>query len=287
MSLFGPRSIGLALGGGSARGFAHVGVLKVLEREGIRPSAIAGTSAGAMCGAMYAAGMTAAEIERLALGLDARGVWGLLDPTVRPGALISGEKLHAWLAAHLPATFEDLRIPFACTSTDLVEGRAVQHTSGDLVNAVRASISVPLTFRPFRDGERMLVDGFLTDPVPVDLARSLGARVVVAVEVSGCGRIGTGEVEEGGSHPLQELRASLRGERPRVRGTSSIDVAAATVEMLERTITAYEVKRADVVISPDVHSYGGTDFSFVAQIIAAGERAAEEALPQIRRKARL
>ncbi len=287
MSLFGPRSIGLALGGGSARGFAHVGVLKVLEREGIRPSAIAGTSAGAMCGAMYAAGMTAAQIEALALGLDARGVRSLLDPSVRPGALISGYKLQAWLAEHLPATFEDLPVPFACTSTDLAAGRAVQHTSGDLVKAVRASISVPLTFRPVRDGERVLVDGFLTDPVPVDLARSLGARVVIAVEVSGSGRIGTGEVDEGGNHALHDLRASLRGERPRARGTSAIDVTAATVEMLERTITAYEVERADVVISPDVHRYGGTDFSFVAQIIAAGERAAEQALPEIRRKARL
>jgi len=287
VSLFGPRSIGLALGGGSARGFAHVGVLKVLEREGIRPSAIAGTSAGAMCGAMYASGMTAAQIEALALGLDARGVWGLLDPTVRPGALISGAKLEAWLAEHLPATFEELRVPFACTSTDLVEGVAVQHTSGDLVKAVRASIAVPLTFRPVRDGDRVLVDGFLTDPVPVDLTRSLGARVVIAVEVGGSGRIGTGEVEEGGNHPLQELRASLRGERPRARGASSIDIAVATVEMLERTITAYEVARADVVISPDVHAYAGTDFAFVATLIAAGERAAEKALPTIRTKARL
>lgn len=287
MSLFGPRSIGLALGGGSARGFAHVGVLKVLEREGIRPSAIAGTSAGAMCGAMYAAGMTAARIEQLALGLDARGVWGLLDPSVRSGSLVSGARLEAWLAEHLPATFEDLRVPFACTSTDLVEGRAVQHTSGDLVKAVRASIAVPLTFRPVRDGEQVLVDGFLTDPVPVELARSLGARVVIAVEVSGSGRIGTDESEDGGSHPLLELRASLRGERPRVRGASSIDVAAASVEMLERTITAYEVERADVVISPDVHAYGGTDFAFVGQLIAAGERAAEQALPRIRKKARL
>ncbi len=287
MSLLGPRSIGLALGGGSARGFAHVGVLKVLERGGIRPSAIAGTSAGAMCGAMYAAGMTPEEIETVALGFDFRGVLGLLDWTVRPGALISGDRMETWLAQYLPATFEDLRVPFACTSTDLAEGRAVQHTSGDLVKAVRASISVPLTFRPVRDAERVLVDGFLTDPVPVELARSLGPRVVVAVEVSGSGRIGSGEVEEGGNHPLHDLRASVRGERPRARGTSSIDVAAATVEMLERTITAYEVKRADVVISPDVHRYGGTDFSFVAHLIAAGELAAEQALPQIRRKARL
>jgi NTE family protein len=287
VSLFGPRSVGLALGGGSARGFAHVGVLKVFERESIHPSAIAGTSAGAMCGAMYAAGMTAAQIEELALSLDARGVWGLLDPSVRGGALISGAKMEAWLAEHLPATFEELHVPFGCTSTDLVEGRAVQHTSGDLVKAVRASSAVPLTFRPVFDGGRVLVDGFLTDPVPVELARSLGVRIVIAVDVSGSGRIGTEEAVEGGSHPLQELRASIRGERPRVRGTSSIDVAAATVEMLERTITAYEVKDADVVISPDVHAYGGTDFAFVEQIIAAGERAAEQALNEIRRKARL
>lgn len=286
MSLFGPRPIGLALGGGSARGFAHIGVLKVFEREGIRPAAIAGTSAGAIVGAMAAAGYSAADIELAAHDMSARRL-SLLDPTVRPGALISGAKFEALLASYLPATFEELPLPFGCTSTDLASGQAVRHTSGDLVKAVRASISVPLTFMPVRDGERVLVDGFLTDPVPVEFARSLGGRVVVAVEVSGCGRIGAGDVDDVESHPLRELRATIRGERPRVRGTSSVDVAVASVELMERTIASYELERAQVVISPEVHEFAGTDLAFVQQIVDAGEAATEQALPRIRSRARL
>jgi NTE family protein len=287
VSLLGPRSVGLALGGGSVRGFAHIGVLRVLEREGIRPVAIAGTSMGAIVGAMYAAGMTPDAIEEAALGLDVRNLLSLADWTVRSGALVSGDKVEAALASYLPATFEELRVPFACTSTDLAAGVAVQHTSGHLVRAVRASMSVPMAFLPIRDGERMLVDGFLTDPVPVKLVRSLGARIVVAVEVTGSGRIGGGNGEDGDGHPFADLRASIRGERARHRGTSSMDIAAATVEMLERTLTAYAVKDADVVLSPEVHSYAGHEFAFTERIIAEGERAAERALPRIRHEARL
>src|SRR5665648_151672 len=139
MGLFGPRTIGLALGGGSVRGLAHVGVLRVLEREGIRPAAIAGTSMGAIVGATYAAGLTADAIEQIALGLDVKGLLSLADWTRHSGALISGDRIEALLAEYLPATFEELQIPFACTSTDLAAGEGVRHTSGDLIKAVRAS----------------------------------------------------------------------------------------------------------------------------------------------------
>jgi NTE family protein len=287
MGLFGPRSIGLALGGGSVRGLAHVGVLTVLEREGIRPAAIAGTSMGAIVGAMYAAGHSPAAIEQVALGLDVRGLLSLADWTRHSGALMSGDKVASMLAEYLPATFEELQIPFGCTSVDLVAGEGVRHTSGDLVKAVRASMSVPMAFLPVRDAERMLVDGFLTEPVPVAFVRSLGVRVVVAVEVTGSGRIGTGDIEQGDGNAFSDLRASIKGERHRPRGTSSMDIAAATIEMLERSLTAYAVRDADVVISPDVHVYAGHEFAFAAPIIAAGEQATEQALPRIKSRARL
>lgn len=287
MGLFGPRSIGLALGGGSVRGLAHVGVLKVLEREGIRPAAIAGTSMGAIVGATYAAGLSPDAIEQIALGLDVRGLLSLADWTRHGGALMSGGKIEALLAEYLPPTFEDLQIPFACTSTDLVAGEGVRHTSGDLVKAVRASMSVPMAFVPVSDGERMLVDGFLTEPVPVELVKALGVRVVVAVEVTGSGRIGAGDVDENDNHAFADLRASIRGERHRPRGTGSMDIAAATIEMLERSLTAYAIKKADVVISPEVHQYAGHEFPFAASIIAEGERATERALLRIRSRARL
>ena len=156
------------------------------------------------------------------------------------------------------------------------------------MTAVRASMSVPVVLVPVEDGERLLIDGFLTDPVPVALARSLGAEVVVAVDVSGSGRI---ERFERGAHdsvgPLKELRAALKGEGPRRRGLSSLDIAAATVEIMERQIAAPALADADVVISPDVHAFGGYEFLSAERIIALGQEAGECAVAEIRRKARL
>ncbi|PKQ20499.1 MAG: Patatin [Actinobacteria bacterium HGW-Actinobacteria-6] len=280
-----PKTLGYALGSGAARGIAHVGVLKALLAEGLAPDVVTGTSMGAVVGAMYAAGLSPDEIERIAAGFDMKSIFSLVDMTIRGGALLSGEKVEEFLAAHLPATFEELRIPFACVSTDLARGERNVHTSGDLIHAVRASLSIPMVFMPIRDGKRILVDGFLTDPIPVSLARRLGAKVVVAVDVSGAGRLqaSDGGGDDGGL--LKDLRSALKGEGPRARGTSGLEVAAATFEVLERQVAQPALAEADFVVSPKVHDFAGYQFLAVDQLVQLGEQAGIASAARIRKLA--
>ncbi len=282
---FKSRKLGYALGSGSARGLAHIGVLKALVAEGLAPDIISGTSMGAVVGALYAAGRSPEEIEQIALGFDIKSLASLADVTMRGGALLSGEKVEAFLGEHLPETFEELELPFACVSTDLSRGERVVHSSGDLVRSLRSSLSVPLVFLPVRDGDRTLVDGFLSDPVPVSLARDLGADIVVAVDVCGAGRLFEGEIESAGG-PLKDLRAALRGEGPRRRGASGLEIAAATVEVLERHVAMPALEDADVVISPEVHEFAGYEFLSVQRLVELGEQAGVAAVEIVRLRAR-
>lgn len=285
---FGPKRLGYALGSGSARGLAHVGVLKALAAEGIEPDVVTGTSMGAIVGALYAAGHTPGDLERIALGLDTKALFSLVDVTIRSGALLSGEKIEEFLRQYLPESFEELRLPFGCVSTDLATGERVVHTAGGLIRAVRASASLPLVFMPVRTGEHVLVDGFLTDPVPVSLARNLGATVVVAVDVSGDGRVRADADAEGDGGLLKGFRAALKGEGPHNhRGLSSRDVATATVEVLERHVALPALKAADVVISPDVHEFAGYQYLAVTRLLELGERAGHDAAATVRKRARL
>ncbi len=283
---FGPRKLGYALGSGSARGLAHIGVLKALEAAGVAPDVVTGTSMGAVIGSLYAAGHSVAEIERIALGFDVKSLISLADVTIRSGALLSGEKVEEFLAELLPASFADLRVPFGCVSTDLATGERVVHTSGDLVQAVRASLSVPVVFMPVRAGDALLVDGFLTDPVPVSLARELGAGYVVAVDVCGSGRLEPAADGGGDGGLLKDLRAALRGEAPRTRGVSGLEVAAATVEVLERTVAQPALADADLVISPEVHAFAGYEFLSAARLVELGEVAGAAHADAVRRHVR-
>ncbi|MBN2848385.1 MAG: patatin-like phospholipase family protein [Coriobacteriia bacterium] len=286
MHLFGPRTLGLALGGGAARGLAHIGVLKVLDAEGLSPDVVTGTSMGAVVGALYAAGMTPAEIETIALGLDVKGLLGLADVAIGKGAMLNGDKVEAFLAERLPATFQELSRPFGCVATDLTKGAVAEFTSGDLVTAVRASMSVPLVFVPVRTADAVYVDGFVTEPVPVSLAERLGADVVAAVEVSGAGVV-TLDSDDGKEQGLfKTLHAALAGEESWKRGTSSLEIAAATLETFERRITEASIADADLVISPEVHGISGFEFMAAERIIAAGEVAARGALERLHRKTR-
>jgi NTE family protein len=285
MKLFGRRTLGLALGSGSARGLAHIGVLKVLEAEGLRPDIITGTSMGAAIGSIYASGASPDDIAHAAMTFDTRGLLGLADVSLQRGAMLHGEHIEEFLRAHLPATFEELEIPFGCVATDLARSESVRMTSGDLVMAVRASMSVPLVFMPVRRANEVLVDGFLTEPVPIAFARDLGADVVVAVEVTGSGTvIIDGDGDSAGL--LRSLRSAMRGQSPRRTGISGFTLAAATLETLERSVTAAAVCDADVLISPAVHDVSAFEFLSAERIIAAGEAAATEAVARIRRKAR-
>ncbi|MGB4593350.1 MAG: patatin-like phospholipase family protein [Coriobacteriia bacterium] len=288
MALFGPRRIGLALGSGAARGLAHIGVLKVLETEGLAPDVITGTSIGALVGAFYAAGVPIADIESIALGFDLKVVTGVSELALGEGAVLSGEKVQAFLREHLPATFEELGLPFGCVATDITRNQAVRFTTGDLIGAVRASVSVPLAFVPVRIGDMLLIDGFVCDPVPVDFARSLGAQTIVAVDVFGSGTVVMPETEpkHAAVEVIRELRATIKNGLIYQRGVSSIDILGAVSEAFEARVAEPSLRRAQVVISPDVHHLTGFSFGEAAAAIRAGEKAARAAVDSIRKRSR-
>ncbi len=286
MSLFGPRRIGLALGSGAARGLAHIGVLKVLEAEGLRPDVIAGTSMGAMIGAFYAAGIPVDEIERIALEFDVREVTGVGEVALAKGAVFSGSKVQEFLRRHLPGTFEELRMPFGCVATDITRNVPVRFTSGDLIAAVRASVSVPLAFMPVRMDDALLVDGYVCDPVPVEFARRLGGETIVGVDVCGAGTIGPLPAEgEIGAIKLKDLAEGVRSGSID-RGTTGLDVLSAVSEAFEGRLARQALRFADLVVSPAVSELTGFDYGQAAHAIEAGEEAMLAALPRLRRKAR-
>ncbi len=180
------RKIGLALSGGGARGFAQIGVLKVLAEHGIKFDVIAGTSAGAIVGGCLATGMTPVEIEEMATRV---GYFTMVRPSFSPRGALSSVPMGEFLERELPVKrFEDLTIPFAAVAFDLVNGEeVVQKDTGDLITAIRASCAVPGLFTPVNDNGQMLVDGGVTSVLPVDAARSLGAEIVIAIDVLACG----------------------------------------------------------------------------------------------------
>jgi NTE family protein len=262
-------------------------VLKVLEAEGLAPEIVTGTSMGALIGALYAAGIPVAEIEQIALGFDVRTISGVGDIALGKGAVFSGGKVQAFLREHLPATFEELRIPFGCVATDLTRNQPVRFTSGDLIGAVRASVSVPLAFLPVVMDDMLLIDGAVSEPIPVRLAHHLGAQMVVAIEVCGSGTVPMpGDEGLGGVRRVREWRAAVRAGRPYERAAAGPDIMAAVFEAFERRVAAPALRSADVVISPEVHHFGGIEFALAAELIAAGEEAALQAVDTVRRRAR-
>jgi NTE family protein len=175
------KKIGLALGGGAARGWSHIGVIRVLEKAGIPIDYIAGTSIGSLIGGVYASGKMDA-LEDLALKLDVKKVMGYLDMAYSKNGLLDGKKVKTLLSGHFTKKrIEDVRIPFIAVATDIETGKEIQFKSGNLVEAIRASISIPGIFTPVKKGKMYLVDGGLVNPVPVNVVRQMGADIVIAV----------------------------------------------------------------------------------------------------------
>jgi NTE family protein len=245
-----PVRIGVALGGGAVRGAAHIGVLDVLDRAGLAPSIVTGTSAGALVGALYAAGTTPDEISKLARTLQ----WArLIRPTRKRHALFGTTLLATFLDGALGGRdFEELKVPFAAVACELTTGRKVVMRDGRVSTAVLASSAIPGIFPPVdRDGQ-MLVDGGLVDLVPAGVAREMGADIVVGVDVSG---------------PLPHRPPATM---------LHILVAVSTVQPggSERP-----GEGADVMLSPAVDEYAFWQLGRVAEFEDAGRAAAEEALP--------
>ncbi|WAC75124.1 patatin-like phospholipase family protein [Roseateles sp. SL47] len=250
-----PPRIGLALGGGAARGFAHVGVIQVLEEQGIKVDLVAGTSAGSLVGALYASGRNGKELATLAETMDEGAI---TDWTFPMRGLIRGEALARFIREKTGnRNIEQLPIPLGIVATDLGDGTAIMFRQGDVGTAVRASSAVPAVFQPVKIGTREYVDGGLVAPVPVRFARQMGADLVIAVDIS-------------------------EAPDPKVPG-DAVRMLLQTFSIMGRSISQYELKEADVVLRPRLEGVSGSDFTVRRRAIQVGRDAATAMLPQIRR----
>ena len=261
-SLIGSKKpvIGLVLGAGAARGFAHVGVIKALEAQGIRPDVVVGSSAGSVIAALLASGATGNELNRLALNLDEATIadWGL--PFVgRFGGLIKGDALQNMVNREVQnKSIEQMRIPLGIVATELQSGKGVLFRSGNTGQAVRASCSIPGVFQPTVIGGKEYVDGGLVAPVPVSYARQMGATLVIAVNIS--------------SEPVHQDASGTFG------------VLQQTISIMQRSINQFELKSADIVIAPQLKQMSGGDFKSRNAAILAGEMATQEQMSLIKEK---
>ena len=299
-----PR-LGLALGSGSARGWAHIGVLQVLQEEGLKPDVVCGASIGALVGAAYAAG----ELERFAewvQGLGMREVFGFMDFNLA-GGMLKGEKLIAFWRRHFADfSIEDSPLPFAAVATDLHSGAEVWLREGSIADAVRASIALPGLFTPVaRADGRLLVDGGIVNPVPASLARAMGADIVIAVDLNT-------DILHRHMQPLAVVQepsdaAAQPDPEPAAEGwmdrlkfwapagapdvaplspkPSMLDVVMTSVTIMQMRITRSRMAGdpPEVVVAPSLAHLGLLDFHRAPEAIAEGRRAAQAALPQLRR----
>ncbi len=305
------RGLVLALGGGGARGLAHISVLGVLEREGIPVRAIVGTSVGAEIGAFYAAGMPVREIRRLACSMDWISTLRLFTPDFPGPGISTGKGIHEFLAPHLGGRkIEDLKIGFAAIATDLSNGEEVVIDHGDLLDAVRASISYPGLLSPFYKDGRPLVDGGIVNPVPFDVARRRFGRPVLAVSAHPPVKQVNEEQQKSASEweaRLEELlhkswlRSSpqlvswLQGFRRLRKGAGHAlhNLGVSSVLNQSQLISAetlvqlrMQLSPPDVMLRPDVGDIGLLEFYRAREAITAGRRAANERLYDIKRLCR-
>ena len=252
--------VGLVLGAGAARGFAHVGVIKALEAQGIRPDIVVGSSAGSVIATLLASGASGNELNRLALNLDEATIadWGL-PFAGRFGGLIKGDALQNMVNREVQnKSIEQMRIPLGIVATELQSGKGVLFRTGNTGLAVRASCSVPGVFQPAVISGKEYVDGGLVAPVPVSYARQMGATLVIAVNIS--------------SEPVHQDASGTLG------------VLQQTISIMQRSINQYELKSADIVIQPQLKQMGGGDFKSRNAAILAGEAAAQEQMALIKEK---
>jgi NTE family protein len=246
-----PR-VALVLGSGGPRGFAHIGVLKVLDEQGIRPDLIVGSSVGAMVGALYAAGMSGVELEKLARGIN---VIEFFEFRMLGGGPASGTAIQAYVNAHVGGKpIEALGIPFVAAATHLPDHKLTLFNRGDTGLAVRASSASPGQFSPVRIGQDEYVDGDLASPVPLRAARSLGAKLIIAIDVS-----------------------AFENDTPPGVPQAWIDNDARRARQV-----AAETTSADIVLHPNIGYYAGHDEAYRTRVMAAAERYAREQVPAIR-----
>ncbi|WP_338781779.1 patatin-like phospholipase family protein [Metabacillus sp. FJAT-52054] len=246
--------IGLALGSGGARGFAHLGVLKVLKDEGIPVHMIAGSSMGALVGSFYAAGLDIKSLYQIAAAFK-RSYY--LDLTIPKMGFIAGEKVKGLIRAFTKGNnIEDLNIPLSIVATDLCKGEKVVFTKGPVAEAVRASIAIPGIFVPEIIDGRMLVDGGVVDRVPVSVVRDMGADLVISVDVS-----------------VVKRQAAI---------TSIFDVILQSLDIMQDELVHHRAVASDIMIRPQVEKFSSRSFTNIQEIILSGEVEAQKNLPAIR-----
>ena len=251
-----PIRIGIALGGGAAKGFAHIGVIKMLEANGFQPVVVAGTSAGSVVGALYASGMNAFEMQEKAVALDEAKI---RDLQLSSGGLVLGQKLEDYVNEQVRRKpLEQMAKPFVVVATRLEDGERTVFARGNTGQAVRASSSVPGVFQPVTIGKYHFVDGGIVSPVPVDAARQLGADIVVAVDISN----------------------KARGQTP----GNMLGALNQSIAIMGQKLGQAELARADVIVRPQVLDIGPADFTQRAAAILEGEKAALAVMPQIRER---
>lgn len=249
--------LGLVLGGGSARGFSHIGVLKALEESGYKADIVVGTSAGSLVGAFYAAGYTPWQMEEVALKVRDIDVADINSTNKR--GMFAGEALQKMVNEYVrQQPIEKLKRTFGAVATNLLTGEAVLFRSGDTGQAVRASSAIPGVFVPALVGGMELVDGGLVSPLPVRFARALGATQIIAIDV--------------GTKPQNNV------------GNGLYEVILQSFEIMGRSLTALEAKEADVLIRPDTSRFSSTDFGARKDLIQAGYIAGRASLAELNRK---
>ena len=252
--------IALALGGGAARGFAHVGVIKMLEANGIKPDIVVGTSAGSVIAALYATGLSGNELNQIASNMNEASITDWAMPfSNKFGGLIKGDALQNEVNRLVGnRTIERMKIPLGIVSTDLQTGNSILFRRGDTGQAVRASCSVPGVFMPTNIGGREYVDGGLSSPVPIRSAKKMGADIVIAVNIS--------------SEPSSQNYSGTLG------------VILQTTTIMGKSINTFELPLADILIQPELNSMKGTDFKSRNTAILAGEVAAQMKIEEIKQK---
>ena len=251
-----PPRIGLALGGGAARGFAHVGVIQVLEEAGIRPSLVVGTSAGSLVAALYASGKNGAQLQQVAELMEEATFADWTLPIFSRG-MLRGEALARYVSTQVNArVIEAMPLPLGIVATDLNSGQGMLFQRGDTATAVRASSAVPALFQPVRISGRDYVDGGLVSPVPVRYARQMGAELIIAVDISDAPESNT--------------------------ASDTLQVLLQTFSIMGKSINAFELRDADVVVRPALLGVSSADFGARRSAIEAGRVAMRAALPQLR-----
>ncbi len=267
-------TVGFAMGSGAAFGYALIGMLRVLEREGITPDVISGTSMGALIGAFYAAGIPSNELEEIACSITRRRLWQMADFIIPRTGVIRGNGILKFLRGHLgDRTFRDLILPFACVATDIQTGKEIILESGNVAEAVRASLSLPFFFQPYYLDGRYLVDGGLVNPVPTSIIVAQGANVLLSANLT----------SKASERRVPGMIGWWRRHLPTMmRGPSIPEIMMKTIYIMQYEISQARSEIAHVVMNVKAHSLLWWDLDQAKSMIRLGEASAEEMLPKIK-----